>query len=57
MDFRLTDEQTLLVETAQSLFAHECPPSLVRSVAADPKPAADLFTRHLRSGAERGSRC
>ncbi len=48
MDFRLTDEQSLLVETARSLFARECPPSLVRSVATDPEAAATLFDRHLR---------
>ena len=27
MDFRLTDEQTLLVDTARSLFTRECPPT------------------------------
>lgn len=48
MDFRLSDEQALLVETARSLFTRECPASLVRAVAADPDRAADLFDRHLR---------
>jgi alkylation response protein AidB-like acyl-CoA dehydrogenase len=48
MDFRLSEEQELLVETARALFANECPPSLVRSVAADPSLARDLFDRHLR---------
>ena len=48
MDFRLSDEQTLLGETARSLFTRECPPSLVRSVGAEPTAAAELFDRHLR---------
>ena len=52
MDFRLSDEQSLLVETARSLFTRECPASLVRSVAADPGPAAHLFDRHLRAWVE-----
>jgi alkylation response protein AidB-like acyl-CoA dehydrogenase len=48
VDFRLTDEQVLLVETAQALFARECPASLVRAVATSPGVATDLFARHLR---------
>lgn len=48
MDFSLTDEQSLLVETARSLFTRECPASLVRAVATDAGPAAELFDRHLR---------
>jgi len=48
VDFSLTDEQTMLVDTARSLFAKECPPSLVRSVANDPAAGDELFTRHLR---------
>ncbi len=52
MDFRLTDEQTLLVDTARALFERECPASLVRSVATDPDGAADLFARHLRDWVE-----
>ena len=37
MDFRLTDEQTLMVDTARSLFARECPSDVVRRVADEPK--------------------
>jgi alkylation response protein AidB-like acyl-CoA dehydrogenase len=48
MDFRLSDEQELLVETARAMFTNECPPALVRSVAADPDVARVLFDRHLR---------
>ena len=48
MDFLLTDEQELLVDTARSLFANECDATVVRSVAADPAVAAKLFDRHLR---------
>lgn len=48
MDFRLTDEQQLLVDTARALFAKECPSSLVRSAIHDPTAAAPLFDRHLR---------
>jgi alkylation response protein AidB-like acyl-CoA dehydrogenase len=48
VDFTLTDEQELLVETARALFANECPRELVRGVADDPGLARDLFDRHLR---------
>jgi len=48
MDFTLSDEQTLLVDTARALFAKQCPPSLVRGVAADPALATGLFDRYLR---------
>jgi alkylation response protein AidB-like acyl-CoA dehydrogenase len=48
MDFRLSEEQELLVTTARALFTNECPPSLVRSVADDPELARSLFKRHLR---------
>ena len=48
MDFRLSDEQELLVDTARALFTNECPSTLVRSVGADPAAASALFDRHLR---------
>jgi Acyl-CoA dehydrogenase, C-terminal domain len=48
VDFRLTDEQELLVETARSLFADQCPSTLVRAVADDPSAAQALFDKHLR---------
>ena len=48
MDFRLSDEQELLVETARAMFAKECPASVVRAAAADPTAATELFDRHLR---------
>ncbi len=48
MDFRLTDEQTLLAETARALFTRECPPAVVRAVENDPGVAGHLFTGHLR---------
>ncbi len=49
MDFRLSTEQALLVETAILLLTRECPSSLVRATASgDGGPAADLFERHLR---------
>ena len=52
MDFELTDEQVLLVDTARSLFTRECPSELVRRVAADHAVASGLFDRHLRDWVE-----
>jgi len=48
VDFALSDEQELLVDTARSLLANECPSELVRSVGSDPDAARGLFDRHLR---------
>ena len=48
MDFRLSDEQELLVDTTRALLANECDSTVVRAVAADPEAARDLFDRHLR---------
>ncbi len=48
MDFSLSEEQDLLVDTARAMFANECPPELVRGVAAEPDLARQLFDRHLR---------
>ena len=52
MDFSLTDEQAMLVDTARALFTRECPSELVRKVAAEPKVATELFDRHLREWVE-----
>jgi alkylation response protein AidB-like acyl-CoA dehydrogenase len=52
VDFTLTDEQELLVETARNLFTRECPSELIRRVADEPKAAMDLFDRHLREWVE-----
>jgi alkylation response protein AidB-like acyl-CoA dehydrogenase len=52
VDFSLTDEQTLLVDTARSLFTRECPAEVVRRVADEPKVASELFDRHLREWVE-----
>jgi alkylation response protein AidB-like acyl-CoA dehydrogenase len=48
VDFSLSDEQELLVDTARSLLTNECGSEVVRSVAADPEVARHLFDRHLR---------
>ena len=48
MDFRLTDEQQLLIDTARSVFANECPSSVVRATAEDATAGWPLFDRHLR---------
>jgi len=48
IDFTLTDEQALLVDTARTLFAEQCTSTLVRGVAADPASATALFDRYLR---------
>ncbi len=47
MDFRLSEEQELLVATARALFTNECPPNLVRAVGDDPELARALYKRHL----------
>ena len=48
IDFTLSDEQGLLVDTARALFAEQCPPALVRGSADAPTLAAALFDRYLR---------
>src|SRR4051794_1958254 len=45
MDFSLTDDQELLRDTARSLLARECPPSLVRAHIDDPSVAEPLWER------------
>ena len=54
MDFALTDDQELLVETARRLLRAECPTSLVRAVRDEPDAAAPLW-RHLRGYAALGA--
>jgi alkylation response protein AidB-like acyl-CoA dehydrogenase len=53
VDFSLTGDQQLLVETARRLLGQECPPSLVRAVRDDPGAAAPLW-EHLRGFAALG---
>jgi alkylation response protein AidB-like acyl-CoA dehydrogenase len=45
MDFTLTDEQQLLRDTARTLLAKECPPSLLRDHIEDPSVADALWAR------------
>jgi alkylation response protein AidB-like acyl-CoA dehydrogenase len=47
VDFTLSDDQELLRDTARSLFAKECPTSLVRAHADDPS-VADGLDKRLR---------
>ena len=53
MNFALTEEQELLRDTARTLLANECPPSLVRAHIDDPA-AADPLWEHLRDFTELG---
>jgi alkylation response protein AidB-like acyl-CoA dehydrogenase len=53
MDFALTDEQTLLRDTARALMTNECPTSLVRAHIDDPAVADGLW-EHLRDFAALG---
>jgi len=53
MDFALTEEQTLLRDTARALLANKCPPSLVRAHIEDPSVADGLWA-HLREFAALG---
>jgi alkylation response protein AidB-like acyl-CoA dehydrogenase len=54
MDFTLTDEQEMLVDTARALLAKECPPSLVRAVLDDADAANALWDDHLSGWTELG---
>jgi alkylation response protein AidB-like acyl-CoA dehydrogenase len=45
VNFTLTDEQELLRDTARTLLAKECPPSLVRAHMDDPSAAEPLWTQ------------
>ena len=47
MDFTLSDDQTLIRDSARSLFEKECPTSLVRAHLEDPT-VADRLWKHLR---------
>ncbi|MGQ0803736.1 MAG: acyl-CoA dehydrogenase family protein [Actinomycetota bacterium] len=53
MDFSLSPDQELLRDTARSLLAAECPPSLLRAHMDDPAAADPLWT-HLREFAGLG---
>ena len=53
MDFAMTEEQTLLRDTARALLAKECPTSLVRAHIDDPSVADGLW-EHLRDFAALG---
>ena len=52
MDFTLTDEQQLLVDTASTLFTNECPSALVRACIEDPSASDELWRRHLSGWVE-----
>jgi alkylation response protein AidB-like acyl-CoA dehydrogenase len=54
MDFSLTDEQEMLRDTARTLLAKECPPTLVRACIDDPAAADELWQRHVREWAVLG---
>ncbi|HEX6311943.1 MAG TPA: acyl-CoA dehydrogenase family protein [Acidimicrobiia bacterium] len=53
MDFTLSPDQELLRDTARSLLARECPPTLLRAHMDDPA-AADPLWQHLRDYAGLG---
>ncbi len=53
MDFTLTDEQQLLVDTLRTVLANECPPSLLRE-HHDRRGAHAPLWEHLRGFAELG---
>ncbi len=53
MDFALTGHQELLRDTARTLFARECPTTLLRAHMSDPA-AADPLWVHLREFAALG---
>jgi len=53
VNFALSEEQTLLRDTARALLAKECPPSLVRAHIDDPSVADGLWA-HVRDFAALG---
>ncbi|MBI2705245.1 MAG: acyl-CoA/acyl-ACP dehydrogenase [Actinobacteria bacterium] len=53
-DFRLSEEQDLLRETARSVLARECPPALVRAHIDDPAVVESLWEKHLHEWAALG---
>ncbi|MCU1429264.1 MAG: acyl-CoA dehydrogenase [Actinomycetia bacterium] len=53
MDFTLTEDQTLLRDTARNVLTKQCPPSLLRAHIEDPAAAAPLW-EHLRAYAGLG---
>jgi alkylation response protein AidB-like acyl-CoA dehydrogenase len=54
MDFTLTDEQEMVRDTARTLLAKECPPTLVRASIDDRSISDELWRRHLREWAVLG---
>jgi len=54
MNFTAFDDQTLIRDSARSLFEKECPASLVRAHRDDPAVAERLW-KHLRDWAGLGS--
>jgi alkylation response protein AidB-like acyl-CoA dehydrogenase len=47
MDFRLTEQQELLVHTAGEFFAQHCPTTLVQELALDARGFADDLWQHI----------
>lgn len=52
MDFTLTEEQQLLVDTAAALLGAECPPALLRRAMGDEHAADQLWADHLAEWVE-----
>lgn len=52
MDFTLTEEQQLLVDTAAALLGAECPPALLRAAMEDEHAADGLWADHLAEWTE-----
>lgn len=55
MDFRLTDEQEMVRDTARELFTKECSIDVVRAAWGDTAPGATLWQRHLSEWMELAS--
>jgi alkylation response protein AidB-like acyl-CoA dehydrogenase len=54
VDFTLTDEQTLLVDSVSALLERACPPALVRTVAEGDRGAVGSLSKHLADFAALG---
>jgi alkylation response protein AidB-like acyl-CoA dehydrogenase len=55
VDFRLSDEQAMLRETARELFARDCPLDFVRGAWSEPARGVSLWQRHLSKWLELAS--
>lgn len=55
MDFRLSDEQAMLRETARALFTRECPLDFVRGAWSEPSRGVALWRSHLSGWLELAS--